>query len=77
MEGDSFHHGWRSNPPGLAFDSVEPAFSGERTIVVTCEERDGGTEVTIVFAHIPPGIRPEDNEAGCQSSLEKLARSSE
>jgi Activator of Hsp90 ATPase homolog 1-like protein len=53
---------------------VDPAFSGEMTMVVTFEERDGGTEVTIVFEHIPSGIRPEDNEAGCRSSLEKLAR---
>jgi hypothetical protein len=42
-------------------------------MVVTFEERDGGTDVTIVFEHIPSGIRPEDNDAGCRSSLEKLA----
>jgi len=30
--------------------------------------------VTILFENIPPGIRPEDNEAGSRSSLEKLAR---
>jgi hypothetical protein len=47
---------------------------GEMTMVVTFEERDGGTEVTIVFERIPSGIRPEDNDAGCRSSLEKLAR---
>lgn len=58
----------------ISFDSVDPAFSGEMTMVVTFEDRDGGTEVTIVFEHIPSGIRPEDNEAGCRSSLEKLAR---
>jgi uncharacterized protein YndB with AHSA1/START domain len=58
----------------IAFDSVDPAFSGEMTMVVTFEERDGGTEVTIVFEHIPPGIRPEDNDAGTRASLEKLAR---
>jgi uncharacterized protein YndB with AHSA1/START domain len=58
----------------ISFDSVDPAFSGEMTMVVTFEERDGGTAVTIVFEHIPSGIRPEDNEAGCRSSLEKLAR---
>ena len=43
-------------------------------MVVTFEERDGGTEVTVLFEHIPPGIRPEDNDAGTRSSLEKLAR---
>ena len=32
------------------------------------------TTVSIVFKDIPPGIRPEDNEAGTRSTLEKLAR---
>lgn len=58
----------------ISFDSADPAFAGEMTMAVTFEERDGGTEVTIVFEHIPPGIRPEDNDAGTRSSLEKLAR---
>src|SRR4029450_4140534 len=58
----------------ISFDSVDPAFSREMTMVVTFEERNGGTEVTIVCEHLPSGIRPEDNEAGCRSSLEKLAR---
>jgi uncharacterized protein YndB with AHSA1/START domain len=58
----------------IAFDSVDPAFSGEMTMVVTLEDKEGGTEVTVVFEHIPSGIRPEDHEAGCRSSLEKLAR---
>jgi hypothetical protein len=44
------------------------------TMTVTFDERDGGTEVTILFENIPPGIRPEDNEVGSRSSLEKLAR---
>jgi uncharacterized protein YndB with AHSA1/START domain len=58
----------------ISFDSVDPAFSGEMTMVVTFEDRDRGTEVTISFEHIPLGIRPEDNDAGTRSSLEKLAR---
>jgi uncharacterized protein YndB with AHSA1/START domain len=58
----------------ITFDTVDPAFSGEMTMVVTFEDRDGGTEVTIMFDNIPPGIRPEDNDAGTRSSLEKLAR---
>jgi uncharacterized protein YndB with AHSA1/START domain len=58
----------------IAFDSDDPAFSGEMTMVVTLEERDDGTQVTIVFENIPPGIRPEDNDEGTRSSLEKLAR---
>ena len=58
----------------ITFDSTDSAFTGEMTMVVTFEERDGGTEVTILFENIPPGIRPEDNDAGTRSSLEKLAR---
>jgi uncharacterized protein YndB with AHSA1/START domain len=58
----------------ITFDSTDPDFAGEMTMVVTLEEKDGGTEVTIAFENIPPGIRPEDNDAGTQSSLEKLAR---
>ena len=58
----------------IVFDSEDPAFSGEMTMVVTLDEIEDGTEVTIVFEEIPSGIRPEDNEAGTRSSLEKLAR---
>jgi len=58
----------------ISFDSMDPAFRAEMTMVVTFEDRDGGTEVTILFEHIPSGIRPEDNDAGTRSSLEKLAR---
>ena len=58
----------------ISFDTADPAFSGEMTMVVTLEDADGGTEVTFLFENIPPGIRPEDNEAGTRSSLEKLAR---
>lgn len=58
----------------ITFDSVDPAFSGEMTMVATLEEKCGGTEVTILFERIPIGIRPEDNDAGARSSLEKLAR---
>ncbi|RPJ51695.1 MAG: ATPase [Chloroflexi bacterium] len=67
------------NPPkriveAITFDTDDPAFSGEMTMVVTLEPRENGTSVTIAFKDIPPGIRPADNEAGTQSSLEKLAR---
>lgn len=58
----------------ITFESDDSAFSGEMTMVVTFEERDGATDVTIVFEDIPAGIRPEDNDAGTRSSLEKLAR---
>jgi len=58
----------------ITFDSVDPAFGGEMIMEVTFEAEDGGTTVSILFKDIPPGIRPEDNEAGTRSTLEKLAR---
>lgn len=58
----------------ISFESADPKFSGKMFMIVTFEEKDGGTNVTILFENIPTGIRPEDNEAGTQSSLEKLAR---
>lgn len=58
----------------ITFDSADPAFAGEMTMVITFEAQEGGTMVSIGFENIPPGIRPEDNETGTQLSLEKLAR---
>jgi uncharacterized protein YndB with AHSA1/START domain len=58
----------------ISFETADPAFSGEMTLVVKFEDKDGGTEVTLLFERIPSGIRPEDNEAGSQASLENLAR---
>ena len=58
----------------ITFDSVDPAFSGEMIMVVTFEAEDGGTTVSILFKDMPSGIRPQDNEAGTRSTLEKLAR---
>src|SRR5262249_46624839 len=51
-----------------------PPSREEMSMTVIFEERDSGTEVTILFEQIPPGIRLEDNDAGTRSSLEKLAR---
>lgn len=58
----------------ITFDSDDPALAGEMTMEATLEPTAGGTLVTVAFAGIPPGIRPEDNEEGTRSSLEKLAR---
>jgi uncharacterized protein YndB with AHSA1/START domain len=44
-----------------------------RTLIATFSDADGA-EVLLTCRNILPGIRPEDNEAGCRSSLEKLAR---
>ena len=56
----------------VEFESEEPKFAGEMRITVTLADVKGGTEVTYRCENIPEGIRPEDNEAGCRSSLGKL-----
>jgi uncharacterized protein YndB with AHSA1/START domain len=55
------------------FESDDPGNAG--TMRISWELRDvmTGTEVSVLTENIPPGIRPEDNELGCQSSLAKLA----
>ena len=58
----------------ITFDSLDPAFAGEMIMEVTLEPEEGGTNVSIVFTNLPVGIRPEDNQAGTQSALDKLAR---
>jgi uncharacterized protein YndB with AHSA1/START domain len=56
------------------FDTADPAFLGEMIIEVTFEEVPAGTEVTFLCTNLPPGLRPEDNEAGTRLSLEQLVR---
>ena len=58
----------------VSFVTTDPAYLGEVTLTATFEEVSGGTEVTLVFENLPPGLRAEDNEAGARLSLEQLAR---
>jgi uncharacterized protein YndB with AHSA1/START domain len=57
----------------INFDTTDPEFKGEMKMIVTLKPKAEGVLVTIEFSDIPPGIKPEDNEAGTESSLEKLA----
>ena len=59
---------------GQVFVTADPAFFGEMTMIATFEEVSGGTEVTLVFNDLPPGLQAQDNEAGSRLSLEQLAR---
>jgi uncharacterized protein YndB with AHSA1/START domain len=58
----------------ISFHSSDPALLGEMTLVATFESVPGGTNVTLLCKDLPPGLRPEDNEAGARLSLEQLAR---
>lgn len=57
----------------ITFESGDPGFAGEMIMDVTLAAENGGTTVIIVFTNIPMGIRPEDNQAGTELTLEKLA----
>jgi hypothetical protein len=58
----------------VRFVTTDPAFFGEMTHTVTFDPVSGGTEVSLAFENLPPGLRPEDNDAGARLSLEQLAR---
>lgn len=58
----------------VTFDSDNPDFAGEMEMEVILEPQGTTTNVTIAFRNIPPGIDPKDNEAGTESSLQKLAQ---
>jgi uncharacterized protein YndB with AHSA1/START domain len=55
------------------FESADPAFAGEMIVTTTLASTGAGTQVTIACENIPRGVKLEDNEAGCRSTLEKLA----
>jgi uncharacterized protein YndB with AHSA1/START domain len=57
----------------VEFESQDPSFAGEMTITFSLAEADGGTEVIVLCEDIPKGVRLEDNEMGCRSSLQNLA----
>jgi uncharacterized protein YndB with AHSA1/START domain len=58
----------------VTFDTGDPDFRGEMTIVITFEAVGGGTEVSMAFSNLPPGLQPEDNDIGARLSLDQLAR---
>lgn len=58
----------------VTFETGDPAFQGEMRMTVTFEPVTGGTQVTFHCTDLPPGLRPEDNDAGTRLSLDQLAR---
>ncbi|MHB1223629.1 MAG: SRPBCC domain-containing protein [Gemmatimonadaceae bacterium] len=57
----------------VRFVSGDPAYGGDMTLTATFEPVAAGTVVTLAFDGLPPGLRPEDNDAGARASLEQLA----
>jgi uncharacterized protein YndB with AHSA1/START domain len=66
-------------PPSRIVEAVRfltpnPLFRGVMTITITFVEMPGGTEITFLCTGLPPGLSPEDNEAGTRLSLQQLAQ---
>jgi uncharacterized protein YndB with AHSA1/START domain len=57
----------------FTFKSSDPAFAGTMKMVWTLEPAGDGTLVSVAAEDVPPGISPEDHEAGMASSLANLA----
>lgn len=55
------------------FDSDDPSFKGTMRMTWIFEAADGGTLVQVRAENVPEGIRPEDHQAGLDSSLANLA----
>jgi uncharacterized protein YndB with AHSA1/START domain len=58
----------------IRFVTINPSLFDEMTMTATFEEVSDGTQVTLVFKNLPPGLRAEDNEVGSRLSLGQLAR---
>lgn len=58
----------------MEFESADPSMQGEMASTFALVEANGGTDVQATHENVPPGIKPEDNEAGWRMSLEKLAK---
>lgn len=58
----------------VTFTSEDPAFAGTMRMTWSFDPEAGGTRVRIRAEDVPPGIRPEDHQAGFRSSLDNLAR---
>lgn len=57
----------------VTFESNDPAFSGVMRMTWTLDPAKNGTIVTIRAEDVPEGIRPEEHQAGMNSTLDNLA----
>lgn len=56
------------------FETADPARRGEMISTITLADApEGGTDVVGVHENLPPGLSAEDNEAGWQMALARLA----
>lgn len=57
----------------VTFRAADVAYQGTMKMIWTFEQAEKGTNVTVRCENVPPGIKPEDHDAGLQASLANLA----
>ena len=55
------------------FDSDDPAFAGEMSMVWTLVPEGTGTRIVVEARDVPEGISPDDHKEGMAASLRQLA----
>ena len=55
------------------FETDDPQLAGEMTMTLALRDSADGTELLAVHENVPPGVAPEDNEAGWRMALGRLA----
>jgi uncharacterized protein YndB with AHSA1/START domain len=57
----------------LEFETEDPLLQGAMTVTTTLTDTDDGSDVTIAYQNLPPGVPAADNRLGTQTALSKLA----
>lgn len=57
----------------MEFETDDPAMQGVMTTTYEIELAENGAHLSATHEGVPPGVAPEDNEAGWRMSLDKLA----
>jgi uncharacterized protein YndB with AHSA1/START domain len=57
----------------VTFVTDDTSLQGEMILTVGIADGVGGSEVTMLFENLPPGLDPAANEEGTRQSLQKLA----
>lgn len=58
----------------MEFETSKPEMQGEMTSTIELSDERDGTRLVALHEGVPPGVAPEDNEAGWRMSLTKLAK---
>lgn len=57
----------------LEFETDDPNLAGEMTVSTELADVLDGTEVTVEYEGLPPGVSVADNETGTRMALDNLA----